>query len=177
MWRTGHSFIKAKAQEEKALFAGELSGHFYFLDKFYPHDDGCYSTLEVLNYLSRTKKSLSQTLATFPRYISSPEIKIFCADDKKVALMRKISPILKKDFPEAEVIDDERAGDGVRLNLRDAMFIIRYSQNGPYLTIKFEAKTEDKYIFLKNYIKKILHNYEEVEWSSKTNVNAESLLA
>jgi len=192
MWRTGHSFIKAKAQKEKALFAGELSGHFYFLDKFYPHDDGCYSTLSLLNYLSQTKKLLSQIVASLPQYISSPEIKIFCADDKKVALMQKIAPVLKKDFLEASVgneskdssslfanarlIDDERAGDGVRLDLPDGMFVIRYSQNGPYLTIKFEAKTKDKYEFLRNYIKKLLHNYEEVDWDSKINVNLNSLI-
>lgn len=175
MWRTGHSFIKAKAQKEKAAFAGELSGHFYFLDKFYPHDDGCYSTLALLGYLSRTKKTLSEAIAGLPKYISSPEIKLFCADDKKVALMTKIAKILKKDFPQSEVIDDERAGDGLRLELADSMFVIRYSQNGPYLTIKFEAKTEERYDYFKNYINKLLHCYEEIDWNSKINVNLESL--
>jgi len=175
MWRTGHSFIKAKAQKEKAAFAGELSGHFYFLDKFYPHDDGCYSTLALLGYLSRTKKTLSEAIAGLPKYISSPEIKLFCADDKKVALMAKIAKILKKDFPRSDVIDDERAGDGLRIELTDSMFVIRYSQNGPYLTIKFEAKTDDRYNYLKNYIDKLLHRYEEIDWNSKINVNLESL--
>jgi len=175
MWRTGHSFIKAKAQKENAAFAGELSGHFYFLDKFYPHDDGCYSTLALLGYLSRTKKTLSEAIAGLPKYISSPEIKLFCADDKKVALMAKIAKILKKDFPRSDVIDDERAGDGLRIELTDSMFVIRYSQNGPYLTIKFEAKTDDRYNYLKNYIDKLLHRYEEIDWNSKINVNLESL--
>lgn len=173
MWRTGHSFIKAKAQKEKASFAGELSGHFYFLDEFYPHDDGCYSTLKLLSYLSNIKKTLFEAVAGLPQYISSPEIKIFCADEKKVALMQKISPVLKNDFPEAEVIDDERAGDGVRLNLPDSMFVIRYSQNGPYLTIKFEAKTKEQYFFLRDYIKKLLLSYEEINWDSDINVNKE----
>ena len=175
MWRTGHSFIKAKAQKEKAAFAGELSGHFYFLDKFYPHDDGLYSTLRLLSYLAKTDQSLSQAIDSLPKYISSPEIKLFCADDKKTALVAKIAPILKKDFPQAEVIDDERAGDGLRLELTDSMFVIRYSQNGPYLTVKFEAKTEERYNYLKNYINKLLHSYEEIDWNSKINVNLESL--
>ncbi len=176
MWRTGHSFIRAKAQKEKAAFAGELSGHFYFLDSFYPHDDGCYSTLELLNYLSRAKETLAQAVARLPRYISSPEIKVFCADEKKVALIKKVSVVLKKDFPSAEIVDDQRAGDGTRIDLDYGMFVIRYSQNGPYLTVKFEAKTEDKYDFLKDYIKKLLQSYEEVDWDSKINVNVESLL-
>jgi len=175
MWRTGHSFIKAKAQKEKASFAGELSGHFYFLDKFYPHDDGCYSSLELLNYLLQTKKSLSQVRESFSQYISSPEIKIGCPDDVKVGLMTEISKILRQDFSRAKVIDDERVGDGVRVEFEDRMFIIRYSQNAPYLTIKFEAKTRENYNGLKDYINKLLHQYKEVEWDSKFNVNLESL--
>lgn len=176
MWRTGHSFIKVKAQKEKAVFAGELSGHFYFLDKFYPHDDGCYSTLALLNYLSRKKKTLSQMIEDFPKYISSPEIKIGCPDDLKVGLMGKIAERLRKDFPAAEIIDDERAGDGARIEFEQEMFVIRYSQNAPYLTIKFEAKKEREYDNLKNYINKLLHSYEEIDWSSDINVNLEALV-
>ncbi len=175
MWRPGHSFIKAKARKEKAIFAGELSGHFYFLDTFYPHDDGCYSTLRLLNYLSRTKKTLSEAIAGLPQYISSPEIKIYCADEEKVALIKKINPLLKKDFPSAEIIDDERAGDGIRVEMSDEMFVIRYSQNGPYLTIRFEAKRNDGYDYLRGYINKLLHGFKEVGWDSKGNVNIETL--
>jgi len=173
MWRTGHSFIKAKAQKEKAKFAGELSGHFFFLDKFYPHDDGAYATMRLLDYLSSSGVSLAEAVNSLPQYISSPEIKVGCPDDLKVSFIGKISGVLKKDYPETEVIDDERAGDGVRLEMNDAMFIVRYSQNGPYLTIKFEAKTEERYNELKRYINQLLHSYEEVDW--KYGVNVESL--
>ena len=175
MWRTGHSFLKKKNQEIKAAFVGELSGHFFFSADFYNHDDGLYSTLKLLNYLAKTNQSLSSAFKALPKYISSPEIKVYCADDKKVELMSKISPIIKKDFPRAEVIDDERAGDGIRLNLRNGMFVIRYSQNAPYITIKFEAKTTKDYNCLKAYINKLLHEYKEVVWNSKINVNLDSL--
>lgn len=175
MWRTGHGFLKKKNQEVKAAFIGELSGHFFFSADFYNHDDGCYATLRLLDYLSRTNQTLNQAISTLPQYISSPEIKIFCADDKKVALIKKISPILKQAFPDAEVIDDERAGDGVRLEMPDSMFIIRYSQNGPYVTIKFEAKTESKYNELKKYINELIHKFPEVEWDNEIRVNVEAL--
>ncbi len=175
MWRTGHSFLKKKNQSVKAAMIGELSGHFFFSADFYNHDDGLYTTLRLLSYLEKTGQSLSEAISKLPEYISSPEIKLFCADDKKVGLMAKIAPVLKKDFPEAEIIRDERAGDGVRLELKDSMFVIRYSQNGPYLTVKFEAKTKDQYDFLKNYIKNLLSNYKEIGWDSKINVNLESL--
>jgi len=172
MWRTGHSFIKAKAQKIRAKFAGELSGHFFFLDQFYPHDDGAYATLRILDFLSRTKQTLSEAVAQFPQYISSPEVKVGCPDSKKAKLMDKIGRVLRKDFPEAEVIDDERAGDGVRLETNDSMFIIRYSQNGPYLTIKFEARTKEEYNNLKKYIGRLLHKYSEIDWSFGVNVES-----
>ncbi|MCL5795342.1 MAG: hypothetical protein M1338_03210, partial [Patescibacteria group bacterium] len=135
----------------------------------------CYATLRLLDYLSRTNQSLHQAISVLPEYISSPEIKVYCADDKKVELITKISPILKKDFPDAQIIDDERAGDGVRLDMPDRMFVIRYSQNGPYVTIKFEAKTQEKYDKLKKYINQLLHQFEEIDWENKIRTNIESL--
>ncbi len=175
MWRTGHSFLKKKNQEVKAAMIGELSGHFFFSADFYNHDDGLYSTMRLLHYLARTDQTLNEALAALPKYQSSPEIKLYCADNKKVALMDKLSPILKKDFPKAEVIDDERAGDGVRLDLPDSMFVVRYSQNGPYLTVKFEANNKKQYEYLREYIKKLLHTFDEIDWSAKINVNFEAL--
>ncbi|HBA36269.1 TPA: phosphomannomutase [Candidatus Falkowbacteria bacterium] len=173
MWRTGHSFLKKKNQEIGAAFIGELSGHFFFSKDFYNHDDGCYSTLRLLSYLTRTEQSLAQAIAVLPRYISSPEIKVGAADDLKINLVEKIAAVLKIDWPQAEVINDERAGDGVRLEMPDAMFVVRYSQNGPYLTIKFEAKTEERYQELKKYINTLLHKFPEIDWSF--GVNTESL--
>jgi phosphomannomutase/phosphoglucomutase len=175
MWRTGHSFLKKKNQKVKAAFIGELSGHFFFSADFYNHDDGLYSALRLISFLDKSGQKLSEVLASLPKYISSPEIKLFCAEEKKVGLMGEISPILKKDFPEAEIIDDERAGDGIRLELPDSMFVVRYSQNGPYITIKFESKTQEKYDSLREYINKLLRQFSEIDWNSEINVNAEAL--
>ncbi len=175
MWRTGHSFLKKKNQEVKGAFIGELSGHFFFSADFYNHDDGLYSTLRLLQYLSRSNQTLSSVVASLPTYISSPEIKVYCADTEKVDLIDKLSPILKEDYPEAEVISDERAGDGLRLDLTDAMFVVRYSQNGPYLTIKFEANSQEKYDDLRKYIGALLHRFDEIDWESDISVNVEAL--
>ncbi len=177
MWRTGHGFLKKKNQEVKAPFIGELSGHFFFSADFYNHDDGCYVTLRLLSYLAKTNQTLNEAISSLTKYISSPEIKLACDDDKKVELMDKVVLILTKDFPEAEIISDERAGDGVRLELEDGMFVFRYSQNGPYTTVKFEAKAQDKYDYLKKYLNKLLHSFEEINWDKSVgvNVNVESL--
>jgi phosphomannomutase/phosphoglucomutase len=175
MWRTGHSFLKKKNQEVKAAFIGELSGHFFFSADFYNHDDGLYSTIRVLRFLASTNQTLSSAVASLPQYVSSPEIKLSCPDEQKVALTEKLAPILRQDYPEADVIDDQRAGDGIRLELPDAMFVVRYSQNGPYLTIKFEAKTHEEYEKLRKYIADLLHRFPEVDWKSKIATNVEAL--
>ena len=172
MWRTGHSFLKKKNQEVKAAFIGELSGHFFFSADFYNHDDGLYSTIRLLSYLARTNQSLTQAIAGLPQYISSPEIKVGCADEVKVGLTEKVALKLRTDYSAAEVIDDERAGDGVRLNAPDMMLVVRYSQNGPYLTIKFEAQTSEKYNQLKTYINDLLHGYGEIDWGYGVNVES-----
>jgi len=169
MWRTGHSFLKKKNQEVKAAFIGELSGHFFFSADFYNHDDGLYSSMRLLDFLAQQELSLSQVVDLLPKYKSSPEIKLGCADDKKVALMVPIAEHLKKDFPEAQIIDDERAGDGVRLDSVDSMIVIRYSQNGPYLTVKFESKSKTKYEELRKYLGNFLHQYPEIDFSQGVN--------
>ncbi|HKU19052.1 MAG TPA: phosphomannomutase/phosphoglucomutase [Candidatus Saccharimonadales bacterium] len=175
MWRTGHSFLKKKNQEVKAAFIGELSGHFFFSADFYNHDDGLYSTMRVLRYLQATGQTLSQAVAALPRYISSPEIKLSCADDKKVALVEKLAPILREAYPSAEVIDDQRAGDGIRLELPDGMFVVRYSQNGPYLTIKFESRELAGYEKLRTYILDLMKKFPEIDWENKIAANVEAL--
>lgn len=175
MWRTGHSFLKKKNQEVKAVFIGELSGHFFFSADFYNHDDGLYSTLRLLQSIERSGKKLSELLAELPRYVSSPEIKVFCPDEQKVAVIEKLVPVLKERYPQAEVISDERAGDGIRLELEDGMFVVRYSQNGPYLTIKFEARDKAGYESLRQVINDILHQVPEIDWESPSTVNFEAL--
>ncbi len=171
MWKTGHSFLKKKNQEVKAAFIGELSGHFFFSADFHNHDDGLYSTMRLLRYLAETGKPLSEEVAALPHYESSPEIKVYCDDNEKAALIDKLEIVAKKDFPEAEVTTI----DGIRLDLPDSMFIVRYSNNGPYITIKFEAKTEAQYAKLRKYISELLHTFPEIDWENKISTNVEAL--
>lgn len=169
LWRVGHSFIKAKAREEGAAFGGELSGHFFFLDNFYGHDDGAIASLRLLAYLTRVNKSLEEVVAELPHYFSSPEIKVGCADDIKFKFVsEKIGGELRKLYPDAEFNEI----DGVRVDTKEEMIIFRASQNGPYLTVKFEAKSQDKYDVLKKQVNEILHKFEEVDFKSGVNVDS-----
>jgi phosphomannomutase/phosphoglucomutase len=177
MWRTGHSFIKAKIAEENAAFGGELSGHFFFADNAYGHDDGTYAVLRMLEYLSDKGVSLTELYAEFPKYFSSPEIKIGCPDDKKVGVIKDLSVKFKSDFPNAKITDATviPGDDGTRADFDDGMMIFRYSQNGPYITVKFEAKDQATYDERKLYVKKMLQSYPEMIWEDDLAVNLNSL--
>ncbi|MCL4364144.1 phosphomannomutase/phosphoglucomutase [Patescibacteria group bacterium] len=169
LWRVGHSFIKAKAREEGAAFGGELSGHFFFLDNFYGHDDGAIASLRLLAYLTRVEKSLKQVVSELPHYFSSPEIKVGCADDIKFSFVsEKIGAELKRLYPKAKY----NTIDGVRIDTENEMIIFRASQNGPYLTVKFEAKNQDKFNELKKQVNEILHKFSEVDFKSGVNVSS-----
>ncbi|MBI5620256.1 phosphomannomutase/phosphoglucomutase [Candidatus Gottesmanbacteria bacterium] len=169
MWLTGHSFIKAKVREAHAPFGGELSGHFYFVDNFYGHDDGAIATLRLLAYLTRIKKTLKEAIDELPKYISSPEIKVGCPDGVKFTLVsEKIGGEIKKLYPTARYTEI----DGVRMDATDEMLIVRASQNGPYLTAKFEAKTKEQYEVLRKQVSEILHRYSEVDFTKGVNTDS-----
>lgn len=169
IWITGHSFIKAKVKEIRAPFGGELSGHFFFMDNFYGHDDGAFASLRLMSYLQRTGQSLNQAVDKLPKYVSSPEIKFGLADKIKFQFIKKvITPELKKLYPQADYVDI----DGIRMDTKETMAIIRASQNGPYVTVKFEGKTQEQYDTLKNQVRDILKSHKEVDWSYGVNTNA-----
>src|SRR3989338_5516630 len=169
MWLTGHSFIKAKLKEERALFGGELCGHFFFMDNFYGHDDCAFATLRLLNYLKRVGKSLKKVVSGLPRYVSSPEIKLGLEDKIKFDFVKNV---ISKEFKEMYKNADFVEIDGVRMDDKDTMAVIRASQNGPYITIKFEGKTQEQYDELKKELGDLLHSHKEIKWDTGVNVHA-----
>jgi phosphomannomutase / phosphoglucomutase len=169
VWLTGHSFIKAKIKEIGSPFGGELSGHIFFMDNFYGHDDGAYASLRLLQYLERKKEKLSKAVDQLAIYVSSPEIKFGLADDIKFEFIdTKIREEFMKAWPKAQVIDI----DGIRIDNPTTMAIIRASQNGPYITVKFEGKTQKEYEQMKVKLRKILKKYKEIGWDSGVNTHA-----
>ena len=169
IWMTGHSFIKAKVKEVNAPFGGELSGHFFFMDNFYGHDDGAIASLRLLSYLSRQHKTLKEAVSELPHYVSSPEIKLGLADDIKFKLIdNEITNDLKSLYPRAKYIDI----DGIRMDTDMRMAIIRASQNGPYITIKFESKDQKGYDELKKQLHDLLKKYDQIKFNEGVNIHA-----
>ena len=169
MWLTGHSFIKAKVKEERSPFGGELSGHIFFMDNFYGHDDGAYASLRLLAYLERKEEQLSDAVDKLTHYVSSPEIKFGLADEIKFEFIdTKIRAEFEKLWPKAKYVDI----DGIRMDMDEEMAIVRASQNGPYITLKFEGKTQKQYENLKNQLRKMLKKHPEINWEKGVNTHA-----
>jgi phosphomannomutase / phosphoglucomutase len=165
MWMTGHSFIKAKVREERAIFGGELSGHFFFVDNFYGHDDSAIASLRLLAYLTKTGQSLKDVVDTLPQYYSTPNINCYIAEEIKFSFVKNtLVPKVKELFSGAEFNEI----DGIRIDTADEMFIIRPSQNGAYLSMKFETRTAEQYEVLKKKLRDFLTSFSELDFHHPT---------
>ncbi len=134
MWKTGHSLIKQKMKEEKALLAGEMSGHIFFADRYFGFDDGLYASLRLGEILSRSNGVLSSMLVDIPLTYSTPEIRIECPDRDKFKIVERARQWFKSRFDCIDV-------DGVRIIMDGGWGLIRASNTQPVLVLRFEADT------------------------------------
>ncbi len=137
MWRTGHSLIKRKLKEEKALLAGEMSGHMFFADDYYGYDDAIFAASRLVSLVSRSERPLSALVDELPQYVSTPEIRLECPDSLKFQLVDRLREFFKKEH---EVIDI----DGARILFGDGWGLVRASNTQPALVARFEARTEKR---------------------------------
>lgn len=134
MWKTGHSLIKAKMQECAALLAGEMSGHFFFKDRWHGFDDALYAGARLLEILSAQDKTASAVFATLPNSINTPELKVIVADEDKFALMQAL--IAQANFNDAQ---EMITIDGLRVHFAQGWGLVRVSNTSPCLVLRFEA--------------------------------------
>jgi hypothetical protein len=135
MWKTGHSLLKRKMREEGILLGGEVSGHMFFAEGFYGIDDGIYASAKLIEIASSGPDPLSAHFGTIPHLHVTPELKAPCPDDKKFQVVAEIANEFKGRY---ETIDI----DGARVVFPDGWGLVRASNTNPYLTLRFEAKTE-----------------------------------
>lgn len=133
MWKTGHSFIKAKLKETGALLAGEMSGHIFFKERWYGFDDGLYAGARLLELLSK-QADLNAALHTLPDTINTPELQIKLKEGENHTLITQLQQ--KADFPEA---DQVITIDGLRVEYSDGFGLIRASNTTPVAVLRFEA--------------------------------------
>jgi phosphomannomutase/phosphoglucomutase len=137
MWKTGHSLIKEKMREEKAVLGGEMSGHIFFADRYFGYDDAIYASCRLVELLSKTDKRLSQLLDDVPETHITPEIRVDCPDEIKFKVVERVKEELRKDHPIIDV-------DGVRVKFNDGWGLVRASNTQPVLVLRFEALSEKR---------------------------------
>ncbi len=133
MWKTGHSLIKSKLKEEKALLAGEMSGHIFFAHRYFGFDDAIYASMRLLEIIASSKQKLSEMLAGLPEYPSTPEIRTDCTEEKKWEVVEKIRDEFSKKYPIVDV-------DGVRIQFPDGWGLVRASNTQAVLVTRYEGK-------------------------------------
>jgi len=150
MWKTGHSLIKAKMKSEKAVLAGEMSGHMFFADRYFGYDDAIYASCRLVEILAKTGKSLSSLVADLPVTSVTPEIRVDTPDTIKFEMVKRVQdrlagyvrsrePIGPKKFIVRKVVTI----DGVRAIFDDGWGLIRASNTQPALVLRFEATSSD----------------------------------
>ena len=135
MWKTGHSLIKAKMKEEKAVLAGEMSGHMFFADRYFGYDDAIYAACRLVEILANSSESLSEMLSDIPPTFVTPEIRIQCADDKKFGVVERVKSHFRRKY---QVIDV----DGARILFPHGWGLVRASNTQDVLVMRFEADTQ-----------------------------------
>ena len=155
MWKTGHSLIKKKMRDEKALLAGEMSGHIFFADRYFGYDDAIYAACRLLEIVSAADRPLSELLADLPVLVSTPEIRIACEDERKFDVVAAVRDRFRTTH---EVIDI----DGARIAFDGGWGLVRASNTQPVLVLRFEAKTERELGRIRGEIADLLGEYVDV---------------
>lgn len=138
MYRTGASYTNMMMQEGNFDFGGEFSGHLFFRDKYPGFDDGIYAGLRILEILSNTDKKLSELYENINKYYSTEELRASVTDENKFEIVDKIKEYCnEKNY---KVIDI----DGARIEFEDGWALVRASNTGPNLTVRFEATTKSR---------------------------------
>ncbi|MBS0422906.1 MAG: phosphomannomutase/phosphoglucomutase [Proteobacteria bacterium] len=136
MWKTGHSFIKSKLIEEKALLAGEMSGHLFFKERWYGFDDGLYAGARLLELLSR-EQDITATLKNLPDSLNTPELQVRTAEGENHALIAQLQKNAAFDNPQQVITID-----GLRVEYSDGFGLARASNTTPVVVLRFEADNQ-----------------------------------
>jgi phosphomannomutase len=130
--RVGHAFIKRQMRDVGAIFAGELSGHYYFRDNYFT-ESSSMAVLSVANVVSAAEVPLSRLVKPIRRYYASGEI------NSEVSDPREVFEKLKKKYAEGALAEL----DGISIEFDDWWFNVRASNTEPLVRLNLEAKTSE----------------------------------
>src|SRR3989338_466816 len=157
MHRTGHAPIKEALRKDKdIIFAGEVSGHFYFVEDYFKIDDGLFAAARAVELASRQDGPFSSLISQFPKRVRTPEFKLPCEDEKKKEVVEKIAFHLQNLY-RVKLID------GVRFQVSETGWgLVRSSNTSPYLTVRVEGATEVEVLKIKNILADELEQFPQV---------------
>ncbi len=134
MYKTGHSLIKTMMAEKKAPLAGEMSGHIFYADGFYGHDDALYVAVRLLGILARSDKNLAVWRDRMAPMINTPELRFDCPDEQKFQVVDQVRARLEAEGTVVNAID------GVRVSCDDGWWLLRASNTQAVLVARAEAR-------------------------------------
>ncbi|MBF0367903.1 MAG: phosphomannomutase/phosphoglucomutase [Magnetococcales bacterium] len=160
MWKTGHSLVKAKMKETGAAVGGEMSGHLFFADRYYGFDDALYAAVRLIELLAAETSPLSARLTDLPQVYATPELRLFCEDERKFQVMERIASQQKAAGADLSDVD------GIRVRLPDGWWLLRVSNTQPALVARVEAQSREKLQEIAKTVEKILaaEGVEFPEW-------------
>ena len=133
MWKTGHSLIKAKMRETEAELAGEMSGHFFFAERWYGFDDGIYAAARLLEILDSSGQTPDAVFDALPDGVSTPEIKVAAPGDDPHAFVERFLASARFEGARLSTID------GLRVDWPDGWGLVRASNTTSVLVMRFDA--------------------------------------
>lgn len=137
MVKNGSAYIESVMYDTPALIGGEYSGHIFFKDDYYGYDDGFYAGLRFAEILANTNLKASELTKDMKKYPNTPEIRLAIPDEAKLDIVEKIKEYAKEKNYNCNFVD------GVRVNYPDGFALVRASNTGPTITLRFEAETEE----------------------------------
>lgn len=155
MWKAGHSWIKAKMRETRAVLGGEMSGHIFFADRWFGFDDGPYAGARLLEILSHEDRPLSELIAAFPKTWSSPEVRRDAGtEERKFKLVNEATRHFRKLGQ--KVVDV----DGARISFPGGWGLVRASNTQPILILRYEANSPEALEAIRSEMEQTLERIE-----------------
>lgn len=152
MWKTGHSFIKARLRESGAELAGEMSGHVFFNDHWYGFDDGLYAAVRLLHILANDERSATEIFGELPDTVNTPELGLEMEEGEHYDLIDKL--VANAEFPGARINDI----DGLRVDFDHGFGLVRASNTTPKLVLRFEADSQQNLELIMGEFRKLIND-------------------
>lgn len=151
MWKTGHSLIKAKMREQDAELAGEMSGHFFFRERWFGFDDGIYAAARLAEIVASSDRTAEEIFDDLPKGVSTPELKVEMTEGAHHAFIERLREHAR--FPEARI----STIDGIRADYADGWGLVRASNTTPVLVLRFDADSDEALIRIQQAFREQIH--------------------